>query len=451
MSRLEERYQAILAELPEAKKSRWNLGASETKDEHSHLSSNVVNLILEEAVLEHASDIHIEPSNKYLKVRYRIDGLLEDVLHLEEGSFLNILGRIKIMAGMEPDAMAKRKSQDGRFSAQFGVSSYDFRLSTFPTVSGEKMAIRILEGNASIYQLSRLGVDPYDLKNLEKALNLKSGLMLICGPTGSGKTTTLYALINHLNTPENNIVTLEDPVEYRIEGMNQCDIESKSGMGFAEGLRSILRQDPDIILVGEIRDKETADVALRAAITGHMVFSSVHATSAIGTIIRLTNMGLDHFLVSFALSAAISQRLVRQICEHCKTAHHINSEQAQKIKLHYHFDVNLLRPHQDIQQEEVSYVDLKSKAGPQDIILYKGKGCENCRGTGYKNRVAIFEIVFFGQELREAILRKATTGELQKIVIQNGGRTLAMDAIEKVKNGMTTLEEIYPILIESQK
>ena len=451
MSRLKERYQTLLAELPGAKKSRWNLGASETKDEHSRLTSKMVNLILEEAILEHASDIHVEPCSKYLKVRYRIDGLLDEVLHLEESPSLNIIARIKIMAGMESDAMAKRKSQDGRFSAQFGTINYDFRISTFPTVSGEKMAVRILDGGASVYQLNRLGVNPHDFKKLEKALSLKSGLMLICGPTGSGKTTTLYALSNYLNTPQNNIVTLEDPVEYRVEGMNQCDIKSKSGLGFADGLKSILRQDPDIILVGEIRDKETADVALRAAITGHMVFSSVHATSAIGTIIRLTNMGLDHFLISFALSVAIAQRLVRQICEHCMTAYHINSEQLHQLKSQYHFDINLLRPHQAVQEEEISYVDLKGKSGQEDIVLYKGTGCENCRGTGYKDRIAIFEIVVFGQALRDAILRKATTSELQKIAVESGGRTLAMDAIEKVKKGLTTLDEVYPILIESQK
>jgi len=450
MSKLQERFNQLISSLSEGGKKGWKFGASAKDEDMSNLTSNVVNLIIEQGILERASDIHVEPTKEIVRIRYRVDGQLYEALNVENMTNLNIIPRIKILSGLDTDSASKRKSQDGRFTSKYGANNYDFRVATFPTVEGEKVVIRILDERSGIQRLDVIGLNVDDQKRIERMLKLKSGLVLVCGPTGSGKTTTLYAMLNKINSPINNIVTLEDPVEYKIKGMNQCDIKSRLDFSFADGLKAVLRQDPDIILVGEIRDKETAEIATRAAITGHLVFSSVHANSAIGTVMRLINMGLDQALVSYSMIGAISQRLVRRICDECKVPFSVNYDQLLKLKEIYGINIDLLRDSGLSSSGGIQYGDEGvDKSKEDDVILYKGQGCINCNQTGYKGRASIFEIVYFNQEFRDAILRKASSMELQEIAIKSGTKLLAMDGLEKARQGITSLDEIYPLLIEN--
>jgi type IV pilus assembly protein PilB len=454
MSELQNRFDTLLTQAG-GQKSRWG-GAEKTADKNP-ITSQVVDIILEQAVLDRASDIHIEPeegeNGTGLRVRYRIDGELYPVLSVKDPN-LAILPRIKIMAGLATDASGKRKSQDGRFNLHLGASNYDFRLSTFPVVNGEKMAIRILSETVGQMKLESMGLEAQDLARLSKLMQYKHGLLLVTGPTGSGKTSTLYALINKVNSPKINIITLEDPVEYQIPGLNQCDIKTKSDFSFAEGLKAILRQDPNIILVGEMRDRETSEIALRASMTGHLVISSLHANSAIGTIARLINMGLDPYMVSYALIGAVAQRLVRQICDQCRLAYTLTPEQVNRLRNAYGVNVELLTGRRDkaaSSEGGMTYEDAAAEAagtgGPQ-VVVYKGAGCHYCRGTGYRGRLGIFEIVVFEDELREAIVRGASGAELTAIAVRHGTRRLAVDALDKVRKGLTTFEEVGPILLE---
>lgn len=450
MSELQTRIDELIVQSAD-KKSRWGQSADKTADKNP-VTSRVVDLILEQAIIERASDIHIEPDMEGLRVRYRIDGQLYEVLRLKE-SDIAILPRIKIMAGLATDTMAKRKSQDGRFHLNIGANAYDFRLSTFPTVNGEKMAIRILSEGAGRLKLENVGLDNQDLAKLLRLMCHKHGILLVTGPTGSGKTSTLYALLNKVNSAQVNIVTLEDPVENQVAGLNQCDIKTKSDFSFAEGLKAILRQDPNIILVGEMRDQETAEIAIRASMTGHLVISSLHANSAIGTVTRLLNMGLDSYMVSYALIGAVAQRLVRTICEQCRTPYTLNAEQIKQLRILFGITPDMLTskkpetPSTETGMMYLSAVDEKEADVPS-IVLYKGKGCEYCRGTGYRGRIGIFEVVVFNDEIREAIVRRASTTEITAIAVRNGTRRLAVDALEKVKKGITTFEEVGPILLE---
>ena len=410
---------------------RFNhLLAAAGKADPASLTSQLVDLILEEAVGANASDIHIEPLDGKTRIRYRIDGRLYEVLFIDDTLKIPVITRIEIMSGLQTDAMTKRKSQDGRFTAKVGVSNFDFRVATFPTVRGEKMAIRILNEDIGLYDFAKIGLDTADQLRIDKILQHKNGLVLVCGPTGSGKTTTLYAILNRINSPRMNIVTLEDPVEYKILGMNQCDIKTRSDFKFADGLKAVLRQDPDIILVGEIRDKETADIAIRGAMTGHLVFSTLHTNSAIGTIVRLMNMGLETFMVSYAMVGAVSQRLVRQICSQCKVQVPVKPDLLQYLKSH-----KLLGPG-------------VAKAAPESLTFYKGEGCDFCHQTGYRGRVGVYEIILFDEDLREAILRGASADELEQIAVNKGMKLLAQDGFEKVKQGLTTLDEIYSVLLD---
>jgi len=329
-------------ELLSPKQKKWGLGPDGKPLDQSGLTRHVVDLILKEAVFARASDIHIEPEEGRIRVRFRIDGKLYEVLRVDDLYKIPVINRIAVMSGLQTDAMMKREAQDGRFSLQMAGRNYDFRVGTFPTVRGERLTIRILCDDVGLFDLTKIGLDQHDQNRIDQLLLHKQGLVIVSGPTGSGKTTTMYAILNRINSPQLNIMTLENPVEYKIEGMNQCDIKAKSDFQFAEGLRAILRQDPDIILVGEIRDKETADIALRAALTGHLVFSSLHANSAIGTVIRLLNMGLEPYIVSYAMVASIAQRLIRQICPQCKAEHPLNIDLLRHLEKEYHVDPNLL-------------------------------------------------------------------------------------------------------------
>ncbi len=450
MSELQARFDALLPQIVD-KKFRWGTSSDKTVDK-SPVTSQAVDLILEHAIVERASDIHIEPIVEGLRVRYRIDGQLSEVLTIKDPE-IAILSRIKIMAGLATDTMAKRKSQDGRFHLNIGVRGYDFRLSTFPTVSGEKMAIRILSEGAGRLKLENIGLDHQDLEKLSRLMQHKHGILLVTGPTGSGKTSTLYALLNKVNSPQINIITLEEPVEYQIPGLNQCDIKTKSDFSFAEGLKATLRQDPNIILVGEIRDKETAEIAIRASMTGHLVISTLHANSAIGTVTRLLNMELDRYMVSYALIGAVAQRLVRTICEKCRTPYTLTAEQVDQLRILFGITPEMLVVKKSAKTSDeagIMYLnaaeDTPSDASP--VVLFKGRGCEHCRGTGYRGRVGIFEVVVFDDEIRDVIVRGASTAALTALVVRHGTRSLAVDALEKVKKGITTINEVSSILLE---
>ncbi len=437
---LSERYYGLLSGAA-SKKSGWNLGGQAPGAEQEGLSTKIVDLILEQAVIEGASDIHIEPmeEGQKVRVRYRIDGVLYEKLAIENQPHLSIIPRVKIMASLETDARLIRKPQDGRFSLQIGNDTVDFRISTFPTVLGEKVAVRILYKDTGLFKLDRIGLDAFDLSRLIRLLQYRYGLFLISGPTGSGKTTTLYAILNQLNSPGHNILTLEDPVEYQVNGMNQCDIRKKMDFNFADGLKAALRQDPDVILVGEIRDTETAEITLRASLTGHLVFSTVHTGSAIGTIIRLVNMGLEPYLVSYALIAAISQRLVRKICDHCKESYTMTQEELNRVKMHYKIQAQL----QKTKEENLYNLDQAAK-----MTFYRGKGCAQCNNTGFKGRIGLFEVVSFNDELRDAIIKGVPSSTLREITVKAGTKLLIMDGLEKAKNGVTTLDEVFSVAFE---
>lgn len=436
-SSLSERYYNLLA-TSGPKKSVW---VRPQESDQEGLTTKIVDLILEQAVIEGASDIHIEPieESQKIRVRYRIDGVLYERLVMDVDPNLSFIARIKVMASLETDARLVRKPQDGRFSLPMGQEVVDFRISTFPTVQGEKVAIRILHKDSGLFRLDRIGLDAFDFGRLMQLLHYRFGLFVVAGPTGSGKTTTLYAVLNQLNSPGNNILTLEDPVEYQVRGMNQCDIRKKSDFNFADGLRSALRQDPDVILVGEIRDSETAEIALRAALTGHLVFSSLHTGSAIGTVIRLVNMGLEPYLVSYALIAAIAQRLVRKICDSCKEPYTMTPEELNRVKMHYKIQAQL----QKTKEENFYSLDQAGK-----MTFYRGKGCSNCNGTGFRGRIGLFEIVAFNDELREAIIKGASSSVLREISIKSGTKLLITDGLEKAKSGLTTLDEIFSVAFE---
>lgn len=451
MSELQIKFDALIAQSGDTK-ARWGTSSPDKSTNKSHITSQVVDLILEQAILDRASDIHIEPDLNGLRVRYRIDGELYETLAFKDPD-ITVMQRIKIMSQMPTDSMAKRKSQDGRFNQRVGMENFDFRISTFPTVNGEKIAIRILSESVGQMKLESMGLDSHDLSRLSRLMHHKHGLLLVTGPTGSGKTSTLYALLNKVNSSKINIITLEDPVEYQIAGLNQCDIKSKSDFSFAEGLKAILRQDPNIILVGEMRDQDTAEIAMRASMTGHLVISSLHANNAIGTVTRLINMGLDPYMVSYSLIGAVAQRLVRLICENCRTAYTLTPEQISRLKQIYGINPEALaqNPVKPAAGEgDAAYLDYAQDVPASDlkIVVYKGQGCQHCRGTGYRGRIGIFEIVVFNDDIREAIVRGASSAELAQMVVKHGTQTLATDAIEKVKKGLTTLEEISSILLE---
>jgi len=402
----------------------------------------ILDTILGCAVQERASDIHIEPFEHFTRVRLRIDGQLMNVLELDNQYNINITNCIEVICNLHTDAAMKRTSQDGRFSRYIGIQNYDFRVATFPTIAGEKMTIRILYEDNGLYDITNLGLTDYDLNRLEKLLQRTEGLVVVSGPTASGKTTTLYAILNRLHSIHQNIVTLENPVEYRIAGMNQCEINTKANFGFAEGLRAILRQDPDIILVGEIRDQETADTTIRVAVSGHLVFSTIHARGSIGTVVRLMNMGLEPFMISYALNGSIAQRLVRRVCPQCREPVKPDVRILHYLHNEYGLDLNEVLYHTAAGEEKS-----QETVPIEEMTFYKGKGCDFCNQTGYRGRVAIFEIVIFDDEMREAILQKAPMKEIYRVAQARGFRPLAQDGLIKVKQGLTTLEEVYSVLV----
>lgn len=383
--------------------------------------AKIVSTLLEFAMKSKASDIHIEPQENKTRVRYRIDGILHEKLVLPRKVHDALVSRIKILAGMKIDE--KRIPQDGRFNFRAGEYEVDLRVSSLPTTHGEKIVMRLLKKSGGVPSLQDLGLRGLGLKNLEEAILRPHGIITVCGPTGSGKTTTLYAVLSKINTTRVNIVTLEDPVEYEIPGVNQVQINPQAGLTFASGLRSFLRQDPNIILVGEIRDSETADLAVQASLTGHLVFSTLHTNDAAGALPRLLDMGEEPFLLASSMTAIVAQRIVRKICDHCKKQY-------------------------DPPPEVVA--DIRSVLGKllgenAKINLYKGAGCQICNDTGYSGRIGVFEVIRISEKIAKLILERATAGDIAKEAVIEGMIPMKLDGYQKAVEGITTIEEVIRV------
>lgn len=393
--------------------------------------SKIVDVIIKHAIDGRASDIHIEPSEEDLRVRYRIDGVLHSSLILPKTVHPAIISRIKILSNLKIDE--QRLPQDGRFNTNWEGKPVDFRVSTFPTVSGEKVVLRILDKSTGAPTLEELGIFGHNLEVVKEAISKSHGMFLMTGPTGSGKSTTLYAILSILNKPGVNIVTLEDPVEYFIDGVNQAQIRPEIGLTFAAGLRSILRQDPNIIMVGEIRDKETAELAVHSALTGHLVFSTLHTNSAIGAIPRLVDMGIEPFLLTASLNIVAAQRLVRRICGKCKTEVK-PSEAILKVIRDELVNVN---------PKELQGVDLKN------IKIFMGRGCPVCGNTGFKGRVGIYETVGMSKEMQNLVTDHASGIKIQEhAVVKEGMLMMKQEGIIKALRGLTTVEEVVRVTKE---
>lgn len=375
----------------------------------------LVNLLILRAANERASDIHIEPTETQVRVRYRVDGLMHDVSNAPSFLHSSIITRIKVLAKM--DIAESRIPQDGRFELKTEEKDIDIRVSSYPTIYGECIVMRLLDKSSISYGLGELGFSDDNLKKFEEVIKRPYGIILVTGPTGSGKTTTLYATLSYIVTPETNIMTVEDPVEYELEGIRQSQINPRAGLEFANALRSILRQDPDVILVGEIRDLETARVAIQAAMTGHVVFSTLHTNDAAGTLTRLLDMGIEPFLAASSVASAIAQRLVRNICPRCKAPHDPPKDVLEKM------GIDVSKGHK----------------------FYQGKGCKTCRNSGYKGRSGIFEILVVNNEIRDLILKKASDAEIKQAAIKGGMKTLREDGIKKALAGITTIDEVMRV------
>lgn len=384
----------------------------------------LANLIIGQGIADKCSDIHIEPQKDGLRVRYRIDGVMLDGMQLPKKVVAPLTSRIKIMSEM--DIAEKRCPQDNRISAVIGGREYDFRVSTLPMVNGEKIVMRVLDKGGINVGLSKLGFLDHNMHAIENMCSKSYGIILVTGPTGSGKSTTLYSILNRLNTGDNNIITIEDPVEYELAGINQCGVNVRAGMTFAAGLRAMLRQDPDIIMVGEMRDHETATIAMEAALTGHLVLSTLHTNDAPAAPARLMDMGVEPFLISSAILGVLAQRLVRQICSHCKESYVAPRE----MLLRYGFPVS---------------DDLAADTNGE-ITLFKGAGCDACKGTGYKGRTGIHELMLMSDEVRDAVLNHSASHTLRHLAVEQGMRTLQMDAVQKILMGVTSVDEVLRVL-----
>ncbi|MGE5393019.1 MAG: GspE/PulE family protein [Candidatus Saccharibacteria bacterium] len=390
--------------------------------------SKIVDVIIRHAIEGRASDIHVEPSEEDLRVRYRIDGVLQSSLILPKSVHSAIVSRIKILSNLKIDE--QRLPQDGRFHVNLEGKPIDFRVSTFPTVIGEKVVLRILDKSTGAPTLDELGISGHRLELVSEAIKKPHGMFLMTGPTGSGKSTTLYAVLSMLNKPGVNIVTLEDPVEYFIDGVNQAQIRPEIGLTFASGLRSILRQDPNIIMVGEIRDKETAELAVNSALTGHLVFSTLHTNSAIGAIPRLIDMGIEPFLLTASLNLLAAQRLVRRICDKCKEQREPTEPIRELIK-------NELK---GVNPKELTDLDINNPK------VYVGKGCAACENTGYKGRIGIYEVVNISKGIQDLITDRKPAIKIQEYAIgQEGMILMRQDGILKALRGQTTIEEVVRV------
>ena len=378
----------------------------------------IVNLILVQALKDRASDIHIEPAEKSVRLRYRLDGNLIEASGPPKSLQLAIASRIKILAGL--NIAERRVPQDGRFRIRVSGKEVDLRISFLPTVYGEKIVIRILDKGALTGSIDNLGLDEGTLTTFKKAIDAPHGLILVTGPTGSGKTTTLYSVLSELNKPEYNIVTVEDPVEYQLQGINQVAVKADVGLDFSSALRSILRQDPDIVMIGEIRDNETADIAVKAALTGHQVLSTLHTNDAAGAITRLDDMGIEPFLIASSVLLTCGQRLVRRICPNCKEEFVPEHEIFSKLNMEI----------------------------PEGDVFYHGQGCDRCKQRGYLGRAAILEVLAVSESIRRLVIKRASAAVLKNQALSEGMKTLRLAGIDKAHEGVTTLEEVWRLTAE---
>ena len=399
----------------------------------------IVDTLLEYAILEGASDIHIEPTDKSVIVRYRVDGVLKDVMTLPKNAQAGILARIKILANLKIDE--HRVPQDGRFKISQGEYKVAFRVSTLPVFDGEKVVMRVLNESAEVLTLEQLGFLKAPLEIVKRNIRRPHGMILVTGPTGSGKTTTLYTMVSILNTPKVNISTVEDPIEYRMPRINQSQVNPKIGFTFATGLRALLRQDPNIIMVGEIRDAETGEIGVHAAMTGHLVLSTLHTNDAVTAIPRLIEMGIPTFLVASTVNLVIAQRLVRIICPHCISSYNLSTTAIADIEKQMNVKEIL-----EVMEKEGVITDKEVKLG--ELLFYRGKGCNKCNMEGYKGRVGVYEILEITPETQDLILNHASTEELHKTTRKNNMITMLQDGMIKAKNGITTIEEVLRVTKE---
>jgi len=410
---------ALLEALEHAETETTEEAAEEEVEASDAPVIQLVNLIIHDAIRMRASDIHIEPYEKDLRLRYRIDGVLHEMKSPPKKFQNAIISRIKIMSDL--DIAERRLPQDGRFKINLSGRSIDFRVSTCPVVFGEKVVIRILDRGNLTLNLSDLGMDPDVLAGFEREIRAPWGMILVTGPTGSGKSTTLYSALNTINDPRKNIMTIEDPVEYQLHGINQVQVHPDIGLTFAEGLRSFLRQDPDIIMVGEIRDKETAEIAVKAALTGHLVLSTLHTNDAPSTINRLTNMGVEAFLVTASVNLIVAQRLVRRICQNCAQTY-------------------------DPPKELLASLGLE-----EGTKFSRGAGCEKCLNSGYKGRVALYELLHLSDAMRDKIIEGISTTQLKRMAIEEGMITLRRAGLQKVAQGITTIDEVLSVTAPDER
>ncbi|OGW69744.1 MAG: type II secretion system protein GspE [Omnitrophica bacterium GWA2_50_21] len=377
----------------------------------------LVNMLFLEAARQGASDIHIEPEETFLRVRYRVDGILHEVSTIPRKLQPAVISRIKILSSM--DIAERRIPQDGRIQVRIGPKQIDMRVSTVPTVYGENVVIRLLDTSQMTVRLSDLGLAPENIEIYGKLIRFPYGIILITGPTGSGKTTTLYASLNQINDVGKNIITIEDPVEYRLPMIRQIQVNNKVELTFASGLRSILRQDPDVVMVGEMRDEETARIAIQAALTGHLVFSTVHTNDAASAVTRLIDMGIEPFLITSSVIGLVAQRLIRRLCKECKAPYKASKAELETLGI---------------------------KDANAEITLYNPVGCEHCRKMGFKGRIAIHEVLVPDNEVRRLTIQRASSDEIKRYAIAQGMKNLVHDGLEKAKAGLTSLEEVLRII-----
>ncbi|MBI4743863.1 MAG: Flp pilus assembly complex ATPase component TadA, partial [Actinobacteria bacterium] len=378
-----------------------------------------VNLIITQAINDRASDIHIEPQEKDLRIRYRIDGVLHEVMTSPKRIQSGVISRLKIMADM--NIAERRVPQDGRCGLVVSGKTVDIRVATLPTVYGEKIVIRILEKSTALLGLDELGFQPKTLERFKVSFTKPYGAILVTGPTGSGKSTTLYSTLNVLNSPEKNTITVEDPVEYRLAGINQVQTNVKAGLTFASGLRSILRCDPDIVMIGEIRDKETAQIAVESALTGHLVLSTLHTNNAAGALTRLTEMGIEPFLISSSVDCILAQRLARILCKNCKEPYTPGMELLKELNFPF--------------------------TEGEELIFHKAKGCPRCNNTGYKGRMGVYEVLRMSETIEKMTIERKSDDEITKVAISEGMATLREDGWQKVKMGITSPEEVLRVIV----
>ncbi|MDA0838552.1 MAG: type II secretion system ATPase GspE [Planctomycetota bacterium] len=416
-----EKVGQMVEEIREEDISRLSAEISETEDLLDIANKapviKLVNTILSQANRNRASDVHIQPYEEKVVVRYRIDGLLDDYQVLPRKVHDALVSRIKVMGRM--DIAERRFPQDGRATVRVAGHELDLRISSIPTSHGERIVLRFLDKSSGLFRLEEIGLDEKHLEKLGTLIRFNHGIMLVTGPTGSGKTTTLYAALDRINTKEKNIITIEDPIEYQLSGISQMQVNEKKGLTFAEGLRSVLRQDPDVMMVGEIRDRDTASVAIQCALTGHLVFSTLHTNDAPSATTRLLDIGVEPYLVSSSVIAVMAQRLVRVICPHCKTGTLVD-------------------------KENLDSIGLKMDELPNGEVMV-GAGCDTCRGTGYFGRTGLYELLMVDDAVRDQIMHRTGASMIKRQAVSCGMRTLRMDGAEKVKRGQTTVDEVLRV------